>query len=393
MKPGEQSLEPHDDLFRSRLDNIINMKHELVALSKKIDWTYLNGQAGEFFADQGRPAHPTRLMAGLPLLKYMFNLSDEAVCERWIYDPYFQYFTGSVYFEHEFPIARSDMTHWRQRMGDEFCVKLLQESLRIAYQEGALRTKDLKRIVVDTTVQEKVITHPTEAKLLYKALTKLGESAKAAGIHLRQSYVRVGKLALIKSGRYRHAKQMKRAKKQGRFLKVRLGRLLRDIERKEVQVNNEASAEKLLLALNKAKQILHQKQGDSNYCYAWHCPEVECIGKEKAHKPYEFGVKVSITTNVNRAPGGHFILHAKALAGRPYDGHTLKTVLNEMQEQTGLRAERCYVDKGYRGHGIKEATHVYQSGQRRGVTAAIKKELRRLVWLSPSLAMRSKIVV
>ena len=115
-----------------------------------------------------------------------------------------------------------------------------------------------------------------------------------ARITLRQSYVRVGKLALIKSGRYRHAKQMKRVKKQERFLKVRLERLIRDIERKQDQVVDEKVSEELMILLNKARHIANQKRGDTDYCYAWYCPDVECIGKGKAHKPYEFGVKVSI---------------------------------------------------------------------------------------------------
>lgn len=159
MKPRQISPEPNDDLFRSRLDNIINLRHELSLLSEKIDWTYLDEQAADFFSDEGRPAHPTRLMAGLHLLKYMFNLSDEAVCARWVTDPYFQYFTGETYFQHDFPIERSDMTHWRHRVEESFCVTLLQESLRIAHETKALRTKDMKRTVVDTTVAPKAVAY------------------------------------------------------------------------------------------------------------------------------------------------------------------------------------------------------------------------------------------
>jgi len=112
---------------------------------------------------------------------------------------------------------------------------------------------------------------------------------------------------------------MKRARKQEKFLKIRLGRLIRDIERKQELIPVGLKREALEMALNKAKQIHQQQRGDSDYCYSWHCPEVECIGKGKAHKTYEFGVKVSVTTNVNPAPGGHFICHTKALPGRPYD--------------------------------------------------------------------------
>lgn len=199
---------------------------------------------------------------------------------------------------------------------------------------------------------------------------------------MRQSYLRVGKLALMKSGRYRHAKQMKRAKKQEKFLHTRLGRLIRDVERKQEGLGDK---EKLLLktTLKKAQQIHRQKPGDPNYLYSWHAPEVDCIGKGKPRQPYEFGVKVSLMTNVNPAPGGHFILHAKALPGRPYDGHTLQTVLDEMAAQTGMVPERSYVDKGYRGHKVSGKTRVYQSGQKRGVTSRIKKELRRRSVIEP----------
>jgi IS5 family transposase len=226
------------------------------------------------------------------------------------------------------------------------------------------------------------VTPPTEAKLRYKAIVKLGKAAKLNAIDLRQSYVRVGKLALIKSGRYRHAKQMKRAKKQEKYLKTRLGRLIRDVERK----SGKLPEEKIILlkeVLQKAEQIYRQKVGDADYLYSWHCPEVECIGKGKAHKPYEFGNNVSFMTNVNPAPGGHFILHAKSFHGKPYDGHTLKTVLEEKKYQTGIPCERTYVDKGYRGHKIKGFTRVYQSGQKRGVTKAIKKELKRRSVIEP----------
>lgn len=163
MKPRATAPDPTEDLFRSRLDNLLNLRHELVLLAEALDWSYLEEEASHYFADKGRPAHPTRLMAGLHLLKYLYDLSDEGVCERWVYDPYFQYFTGETYFQHEYPLARSDLTHWPHRVGEGFCVKLLQESLRLAHETGALRPKDLKTTVVDTTVQEKAITYPTEA--------------------------------------------------------------------------------------------------------------------------------------------------------------------------------------------------------------------------------------
>ncbi len=117
--------------------------------------------------------------------------------------------------------------------------------------------------------------------------------------------------------------------------------------------------------------------------YSLHAPEVECIAKGKAHKPYEFGCKVSITTTNARSPGGQFVLHAKAFHGRPYDGHTLDTVITETQALTGVEIKRAYLDKGYVGHDAPKPLRVYRSGQKRGVHGQIKKELRRRAAIEP----------
>ena len=150
MKPRQPEPAKSDDLFRSRLDSIINPRHELVQLANRIDWTYLDGQVEPFFAVEGRPAIPSRLMVGLHLLKHMHQLSDEAVCARWVENPYYQYFCGEAYFQHQFPIQRSSMTHWRKRVGEVFFETLIQESLRIAFDSKALKRNQLKRVVVDT---------------------------------------------------------------------------------------------------------------------------------------------------------------------------------------------------------------------------------------------------
>lgn len=381
MKPKMIENQPQQDLFRARLDNIINLKHELVKLGEAIDWDFLVSKVEPFYSAEGRPGIPVRMMVGLHILKHMYNLSDESVCERWIHDPYFQYFCGEIYFQHNFPIERSSMTHFRKRVGEEFCISLLQESLHTAHQLGALETRHVERVVIDTTVQEKAITFPTDAKLRYQGIVKLGELSKKHGLNLRQSYVRVGKKQLVASGRYRHAKQMKRARKAENKLKTWLGRMIRDIERKlEQQIELMPYFEE---GLQKANQIYRQQKEDSNKIYSWHAPEVECISKGKVHKPYEFGCKVSITTNVNSAPAGHFVLHAKALHGNPYDGHTLNGVLSEINLQTGVEVERSYVDKGYRGHKHPKKNRIFISGQKRGITATIKRELKRRSVVEP----------
>jgi hypothetical protein len=152
MRPKKHGTTGSSDLFRARLDQIINMKHELVALAGKIDWDWIDGEIAPLYSDKERPGIETRFVIGLLLLKHIYGLSDEGVCERWVHDPYFQHFTGEEFFQHEFPHERSDLSHWRKRLGDKL-ERLLAESLRVAHESGALRTRDLKRVTVDTTVQ------------------------------------------------------------------------------------------------------------------------------------------------------------------------------------------------------------------------------------------------
>jgi IS5 family transposase len=375
MRPKQQVKADHDDLFRARLDQIINMKHELVALADKIDWAWLDAQIAGYFSDEGRPAEPVRFMIGMLILKHTYTLSDEQVWDRWVHDPYFQYFTGAEFFQHELPHERSGMSHWRKRVGDCLDI-LLQESLRIAHDTGALKKRDLARVTVDTTVQPKNVAFPTDAGLLETAIQQLGKLAQEHGVELRQSYTRVAKNAAMMAGRYAHAKQFKRMNGRIRFLRTRLGRIIRDIGRKIE--HDQALREIFAAPLSKAAQIRGQKQRQRGWkLYSWHAPETECIGKGKARMPYEFGVKVSLTTTNKRCKGGQFILHAKALPGNPYDGHTLKEVIAETEALTGRGIERIYVDKGYVGHDTPNPNRVYRSGQKRGVHGQIKKELRR----------------
>ena len=253
---------------------------------------------------------------------------------------------------------------------------LLAESLRIAHQAGALRPRDLKRVTVDTTVQPKAITFPTDAKLLHAAIKGLNRLANKGGVRLRQSYLRIAKHAAMMAGRYAHAKQFQRHHRQLRLLRSRLGRIIRDIRRK---IAGQAELEAVFARpLAHAAQIRSQQQRQRGWkLYSFHAPEVECIGKGKASAPYEFGVKASIVTTNARAPGGVFVLHAKALPGNPYDGHTLAAAVDATEKLTGCAIERAYVDKGYRGHDTANPRRVFISGQKRGVFGVIKRELRR----------------
>ena len=385
MKPRERRETGAEDMFRSRLDQIINLKHELVKLAQAVSWSFIEAKCGEVYTDgPGMPPLPTRLMAGLAILKFTFDLSDEELCARWIENPYFQFFCGEEFFLHELPFDRSSMTRWRQRMGEERVAALLQESLSVAVRTGAMAPRDTRQVIVDTTVQPKNVMFPTDAKLLHRAREKLVSLAKKVGLDLRQSYTRVGKLALIKQQRYAHAHQFKRAGKALRKLKTYLGRTIRDIAR-QIAGDDELHAI-FLRPLHLAGRVLeqhHKQQGKK--VYSLHAPEVECIGKGKAHAPYEFGVKVSVATTLHRSKGGQFALHAKALPGNPYDGHTLAAVIPEMEAMIGVGIDRILADAGYKGHNAA-LTHkfkIFTSGQKRHMTPAIKREMRRRAAIEP----------
>lgn len=287
MKPKKPDNEP--ELFRSQLSQILNLNHPLIRLSERIDWSRLESKLSDLYtAGPGQPPLPTRLLAGLHYLKYAFNESDESVVERWVENPYWQYFCGYEYLQHELPLHPTSLVKWRHRVGDKLEV-LLGETIELAGQLKLLKRSELKHVNVDTTVQEKAMAFPTDARLYHKARVVLVREARRRGIELRQSYVRVGKRALLQQSRYAHARQMKRACGQTRKLKTYLGRVIRDIERKAADPDSD-----LMTLLNQAKRIHTQRRHDKDKRYSMHAPEVKCIAKGKAHKRYEFGNKVAL---------------------------------------------------------------------------------------------------
>src|SRR5215471_14514952 len=340
MRPKERRDGGQKDLFRARLDQIIDMNHPLAKLAAAIDWGFLERSFGAMYTDRpGHPPLPTRLMAGIAILKHMHNLSDEGLCERWLENPYYQLFCGEEFFQHRLPFDHSSMTRWRQRMGEDKLVALLQESLTAKPTEFA-------NVIVDTTVQPKAVAFPTNAKLMRRACMRLVRLAKKHGVRLRQTYLRVGKLALMKHQRYAHAKQFKRARRSLRQLRTYLGRIIRDVGRK---ISGDGTLETVFaMELMRARQVREQQPRQRGHkIYSLHAPEVECIAKGKAHRPYEFGVKVSVATPLKHSKGGQFVAHVKALPGNPYDGHTLETVIPEMQQQIGvtLHPRRCRLSR------------------------------------------------
>jgi len=386
MKPRERRDSGQGDLLRSRLDAILDMDHQLVALARKVDWGFLEKRFGEVYRDgPGQPPLPTRLMAGLTILKYTYDLSDEELCARWVENPYYQLFCGEEFFQHELVLDRSSLTRWRQRMGEEKMKALLQESLSIAVKTNAVKPSELSEVIVDTTVEPKNVMFPTDARLLNRAREILVRLAKRHGVALRQSYARVGKFALIKHQRYAHAKQFKRANRALKTLRTYLGRVIRDVARKvdDDPWLKEVVFKNILARVRRVRDQQQQQRGPK--VYSLHAPEVECIGKGKAHRPYEFGVKVSVATTHRHAKGGQFVTHAKALPGNPYDGHTLATVIPDMEALVGNTIKRVFADKGYRGHNAPPdyKFRVFIAGQKRRMTPKIKREMRRRSAVEP----------
>ena len=316
------------DLALSALARQLNLSHPLVQLAESIDWPSFEEKFGRVAkASGGRPALPTRLMVGLHYLKALYAESDESVVSKWVENPYWQHFCGEEVFQHELPCHPTSLVKWRKQIGTEGFEQLLGQIIQTAMRTTAMHPKEIERVNVDTTVQEKAVAFPTDARLYHHARKTLVRAARKRGVKLRQSYVRVGKYAFFKQSRYRVARQLKRARKYTRKLRTYLGRVIRDIERKLPQPDSD-----MAVLLSRSKQIEQQQRSDSNKLYSMHAPEVECIAKGKVHKRYEFGCKVVLaTTSIS-----NWIVGVAAIHGNPYDGATLSHVIQQTRQLTGI---------------------------------------------------------
>ncbi len=359
-----------------KLEDLLDKQHGLYQMANRLNWDYLIETYGPYYVENnGRPGIPIRIVVGLHYLKYLEQESDESVVEKFCENPYWQYFCGLEYFVHTLPCHPTTLVKWRNRVGIEGVEKLLEHVVDTAKREGFLPEKLLARVNIDTTVQEKNITFPTDAKLYFKSCQLLVKAARCRNIVLRQSYIRVSKLALQKSQRYSHARQMKRARKEIRRLRTYVGRLIREIKRKALVIDNELSR-----LLNIVERVYEQKREDKNKIYSLHAPEVECIAKGKAHKKYEFGCKVSIATT-SKEP---WIVSISAEPGNPYDGHTLKKTVANIEQITGVKPKEAYVDRGYKGNeNYPQDVRVFVSGKTRGLSISIKKLLRARSAIEP----------
>jgi IS5 family transposase len=323
-----------------------------VRAGKQIDDLDLFGNTstlqGGGLSNAGRPRLPLRLMVSLLYLKHAFNESDEGVVERWSETPTWQYFSGMAYYEQRLPCDATALVKFRRALGEAGVEELLAQTIQAAVDLNLIKAQELRRVIVDTTVQEKAIAHPTDSRLLETARTKLVEAAREAGVLLKQTYASEGTHLAYRAGRYAHARQFRRMGVVIRRQRTIVGRLLREMQRK---VEHPSWALESVYA--KASKLLEQTQNRKHISgrsklYSWHAPEVECINKGKSRRPYEFGCKVGIATTLR----GNLIVGARTFAGNPYDGHTLWEQLDQasvLMQESGMKPTEATVDLGYRG--------------------------------------------
>ena len=372
-----ESANKENQLFQSRLDQILRQSHPLYKIANEIDWSVFEKEFGKLVNDSsGRPALPIRLVVGLHYLKYTYNYSDEGVVEQFLENPYWQYLCGYEYFQHNFPCNPSSLTRWRKRIGEDKFEIFLKETIEIGLRKEIISKNEFSRVNADTTVQEKAIAYPTDSRLNFKMIKTLVRLAKKYGIDLRQSYKRKSKISFVMQSRYARAGQFKKAARESRKLHIYMGRIKRDIERKIENPSEDARE-----VLEKANILFNQKREDKNKLYSIHAPEVECIQKGKVHKRFEFGCKVSfVTTSKN-----NWIVSAKAIHGNPYDGHTLKESIDQMERVCNVLPKDIYADMGYKGKiPIHENInlHLSRSGKKK-ITPWERMWLRRRNAIEP----------
>ncbi len=363
-----------EDFFRARLDQMIDLRHPLAVLASRMPWAQIEASlapvlahrdrkgrlsegadmfgptlavAGAGISNAGRPRLPIRLMVALLYLKHAYNESDESLVERWAQDVYFQFFSGQVYFEPRPPCDPAQISRFRRVLGEAGVEQLLKTTIEAAVDMGAVKKTEFERVIVDTTVQEKAIAHPTDSRLLEVAREKVARLAKRAGIQLKQTHEREGKTLRRRAGGYAHAKQFKRLRTVLKRQRTILGRLLREVRRKMGGLADETRG-KLETWVQRAERIHRQRPKDKNKLYALHAPEAECISKGKARHPYEFGVKVSLAVTHQHG----LMVGARSFPGNPYDGHTLAAQIeqtNNLLQDIGVKPTTAIVDLGYRG--------------------------------------------
>jgi IS5 family transposase len=356
----------------------LDPRQPLKQLAEKLPWAEFEQAFGKYDSAEGRPAKPVRLRVGLLLLKQLFNPGDETVVAAWVQNPYWQYFCGVNEFQWQVPCDPSDLVYFRQRIGQAGVQRLLQASVPLhgkAAQE--------QEVVVDTTVQEKNITHPTDTKLTHKIIRRCWKLADRNGVKLRRRYRKAVRQGVMAQRWRRDPRKRKAAHRALRKMKTIAGRLIRELERKlpaEVKAGQRES-----FALY--RRVLRQQLSDRNKIYSLHEPQVYCLSKGKEHKKYEFGSKASVVMTKTAAVIVGAVAHAENL----YDGDALRPALQQTKTITGLQPARAIVDRGYRGRKEVDGTEVLlpgkaKPGQSKSVSAKMRARFRRRAAIEPVIS-------
>jgi IS5 family transposase len=378
------------DFFRSRLDGMVDLRHPLCILADQLPWERIEQSLAPRFTAKthtaGRPRKQMRLMVALLMLKHNFNLSDEALVIRFSENVVWQYFAGYEYYDPSIPCDATQIGRFRSALGEQGLEEILRHTIEFAVDSKAIKPQEFERIIVDTTVQEKAIAHPTDARLLDIARRKLVKLAKQAGIPLKQTFEREGKGLRWKASGYAHAKQFKRLRSTIKRQRTVLGIVIREIERKAIAAGTVLTSAMIAL-LERAKRIYAQQPKDKNKLYALHAPEVECIGKGKARAPYEFGVKVSIAITHKQG----LMIGARSFAGNPYDGHLLYAQMEQtvnLLEGVGVKPTQAFVDLSFRGKDValdNPGLEIIHKGKYKSLSKTQRKHLRRRSAIEPAI--------
>jgi len=332
--------QPQLEMFKTVLASFINPDHELCLLANKINWGNLEKEFAPLYAEVGRPSIPIRTIVGLLLLKQIYDLGDETVMDRYIDSPYCQHFCGEIYFQYDYPFDPNDFVHFRKRIGEKGMELIFKQSIDLFGKEKV--RKEVKEVRVDTTVQEKNITFPTDRKLIEKVIGHCKRIAREENIKLKRTYGREIKKLKHQLRFARKPKNMNKLRKAQRRLHRIAFRIYQDLVKQLGPIPIEYMKEFDVLY-----RVLTQKRDDTNKVYSVHEPEVLCISKGKEHKQYEFGNKSSFAYT----RGSGIIVGAMAVEGNAYDGHTLKPQLEQVKELTGGKIKKAIVDRGYKVKG------------------------------------------
>ena len=380
MKP--KILTPgQTDLLQPRLEDLLDMSHPIVQLADLIDWESVERDYADHFPSHtGRPATRARLAVGLLLLQHTYKLSDVSVLEQWLQNFYFQFFCGEEFIQHHLPVDPSSLSRWRKTLGRPGVSRLLAATIEAGERAGLVSRSSFEKVTVDTTVMHKNIAFPLDGELCDKARKRLLELARKGGIRPRRTYARLAGDLLGKAFRLGRSRRRDLMEEVLEKLRGFTGKVAADIRGQLVLVSCPSIRERIEAELAVTERLLKQRRGDSKKVYSIHEPHVDCISKGKARTPYEFGCKVSLA--VTHREG--FAVGVLALPGAPYDGHTLAEALEQVEDLTRVLPKFAFVDRGYRTHGV-ERTEVFMSGQKRGVTQALRKDIKRRAAIEPGI--------